>query len=155
MHRTGFSSIYCLRYWPSFLVSNSQIIGLGPFVNGLSLCGPSLLEQLMVSESFCTPCSEQQSLVAPAASAWNKHLHVTLQKKKPISKCICFSSSPHFSALLKTLGIFKRLIYLALLQASFKQVKLEEEREIFPSEIKQQPVFGNILTIDHMGVPNY
>lgn len=43
MHRTGFSSIYSLRYWPSFLVSNSQIIGLGPFVNGLSLCGPSFV----------------------------------------------------------------------------------------------------------------
>jgi len=42
-----------------------------------------------------------------------------------------------------------------LLQSSFKQVKLEEEREILPSEIKQQTVFGNILTIDHMGVPNY
>lgn len=86
MHRTGFSSIYCLHYWPSFLVSNSQIVGLGPFVNGLSLCGLPLLEQLMGSESSCTPCSEQQSLVAPAASAWNKHLHVTLKKKRATLK---------------------------------------------------------------------
>lgn len=101
MHRTGFSSIYCLRYWPSFLVSNSQIIGLGPFVNGLSLCGPPLLEQLMASESFCTPCSEQQSLVAPAASAWNKHLHVTLKKKSQFQNVFAFPYPLIFQPFLK------------------------------------------------------
>lgn len=123
MHRTGFSSIYCLCYWPSFLVSNSQIIGLGPFVNGLSLCGPPLLEQLMVSESFCTPCSERQSLVAPAASAWNKHLHVTLKKKKEkksqFQNVFVFPCPLIFSALLKTLEIFKRLIYLVFTTSIF------------------------------------
>lgn len=81
VHRTGFSSICCLHYWSSFPVSNSQIIGLGPFVNGLSLCGPSLFEQPMVPESSCILCSEQQSLVVPDASDWNKHLHVTFKKK--------------------------------------------------------------------------
>ena len=81
VHRTGFSIICCLHYWSSFPVSNSQIIGLGPFVNGLSLCGPSLFEQPMVPESSCILCSEQQSLVVPDASDWNKHLHVTFKKK--------------------------------------------------------------------------